>query len=84
MKNTMFQYATRHKILADTDLITLDEAVTLFDKNKSDYIERLDKDEEPQMCIWIDCDTNDSYGKTLHNWYADDFKVIDGELYQKM
>lgn len=84
MKNTMFQYATRNKILADTDLITLDEAVELFNKNKSDYIDRLDKDEEPQMCIWIDCDTNASYGKTLHNWYAEDFKVIDGELYQKV
>ena len=84
MKNTMFQYATRHKILADTDLITLDEATALFDKNKNDYIERLGKDEEPQMCIWINCNTNASYGDTLHNWCAEDFKVIGGELYQKV
>ena len=84
MNNTMFQYATRHGILADTDLITLNEAVELFNKNKSNYIERLGKGEEPQMCIWIDCDTSESYGKTLHNWYAEDFKVIDGELYQKV
>ena len=84
MKNCMFQYATNQRILADTDLITKDDALELFNKNKADYIERLSNDESPQMCIWIDCDTNASYGKTLHNWHAEDFKVIGGELYQKV
>lgn len=84
IKDCMFQYATSQKILADTDLITLDEAKKLFDKNKSDYIERLEKDENPQMCIWIACKNNSSYGDTLHNWYSEDFRVIDGELWQRV
>ena len=84
MKDCMFQYATRHRILADTDLITQDEAMALFHKNRDNYIDRLNKEEEPQMCVWIDCATNASYGKTLHDWCADDFKVIDGQLYQRV
>lgn len=83
-KDCMFQYATNQRILADTDLITLDEAKTLFDKNRVDYIERLEKDENPQMCIWINCETSGSYGDTLHNWCAEDFRVIDGELWQRV
>ena len=84
MKDCMFQYATKHRILADTDLITQEEAQALFDKNKSDYINRLENDEEPEMCIWIDCGTNSSYGDTSIHWTADDIKVIDGELYQRL
>lgn len=84
MKNAMFQYGTDQRMLADTDLITLPDAMGLFNKNKDDYIKRMENDENPQMAVWIDCDTNASYGKTLHNWYAEDFKVIDGELYQKV
>lgn len=83
-KDCIFQYATNHRILADTDLITLDDAKALFDKNKQDYIERLQADENPQMCVWINCDTSASYGETLYNWCSEDFKVIDGELYQRV
>lgn len=41
MKNCMFQYATSQRVLANTDLITLDEAEHLFDKNREDFIGRL-------------------------------------------
>ena len=84
MKDCMFQYGTKHRMLADTDLITREKAIELFDKNKDDFIDRLDKDEEAQMCIWINCKDNKSYGETLHDWCADEFKVIDGELYKKV
>jgi hypothetical protein len=84
MKNAMFQYAAGNKILVDTDLITLDEAVSLFNENKSDYIERLGKDEEPEMAIWINCATNSSYSETLKHWCADDMKLIDGQLYVRV
>ena len=84
MKNCMFQYATRHRILVDTDLITQDEAQKFFDNNRQDFIERLNKNEDPQMCVWINCETSKGYGKTLYDWCADDFKVIDGELYQRV
>jgi hypothetical protein len=84
MKNAMFQYATGNKILVDTDLITLDQAVSLFDENESDYLERLGKDEDPEMAIWINCATNSGYGETLKHWCADDMKLIDGQLYARV
>jgi len=82
--NCMFQYGTKHRMLADTDLITQEDALSLFNKNKDDFIKRMDDDEEPQMCVWTNCKAAGNYGDTLNNWYADDFKVIDGELYQKV
>lgn len=82
--NCMFQYATRNEVISNTDLITQKDAVDLFNKYKPDFIESLEGGHEPEMCIWIDCDTNASYGKTLYHWCACDFKVIDGEIYQKL
>lgn len=79
--NCMFQYATRHKILVDTDLITLDEAMDLFKKNRVDFMHRLTYGEDPEMAVWINCESNTSYGETLHHWDYD-LKIIDGRLYQ--
>ncbi len=84
MKDCMFQYGTNQRMLADTDLITFDEAKALFDKNRDDFIERLENDESPEMALWVQCASNSSYGKTAYHWAADDFKVIDGELYQRV
>ena len=83
-KNCMFQYATRHRIYADTDLITKDDALALFNKNKQDFTDRIGSGDEAQMCIWINCKDSDSYGETLYDWCQDDFKVIDGDLYQRV
>jgi hypothetical protein len=84
MKNTMFQYATNRKIIEDTGLLTLEASKALFENYRSDFIEELELDNNPQMCIWINCEDSYSYGETLLNWCADDFKVIDGELYQRV
>ena len=79
----MFQYATRHKIYANTDLITLDEAKELFDKNRDDFLAR-PVDEESEMVIWINCKNNSSYGDSLYCWCAEDFRVIDGVTYKRV
>ncbi len=79
----MFQYATRHQVYADTDLITLDEAQELFNKNKEDFLSR-PIEEEAEMVLWINCVSNSSYGDSLHYWCADDFRVIDGQLYKRV
>ena len=84
MKDCMFQYATRHKVLADTDLIYMEEAKGLFEKNLDDYITRLENEEDPEMVIWIDCSDRNSYGETLYHWCAKDFKVIEGNLYKRV
>jgi len=83
-KDVMFQYATRHKVLVDTDLITLTAAVELFNKNKEDYKDRLENDEDPEMAIWINCTCNTSYGDTLEHWCSSEFKVFDGRLYKEV
>ena len=77
----MFQYATEKEIIFDSDLLTKGEAVKLFEDNKQDFAKRLLHHESPQMCVWVNCKNNASYCDTLFNWYAEDFKVIDGELY---
>lgn len=82
IKDCMFQYATHKEIIEDTDLITLKEAKKLFDDYRQDFTEKLDCN--PQMVIWINCETNGSYSETLYNWCAEDFKVIEGELYQRV
>jgi hypothetical protein len=81
MKNAMFQYATKYRTLNDTPLITLEEAISLFKENREDFKSRLKSGEEPEMAVWIDCKSSDSYGETLYHWDSD-MKVIDGILYQ--
>ena len=82
MKNTyMFQYATRHSILENTGLISKDEAEGLFCKNKEDFKQRLINGESPEMCIWINCKDESSYGETSIHW-DDSIRVIDGNMYQ--
>lgn len=83
-KNCMFQYATRHRVLVDSNLMSLEDANALFDKNIDDYKERLLNGEEPEMCIWINCKNNSDYHETSKHWHSDDIKVIDGEIYQRV
>ena len=81
LKNCMFQYAIEKEIIFDSDLLTRDEAVKLFEDNKQDFAKRLWHEESPQMCVWVNCKNETSYGDTLFNWCAEDFKVVGGELY---
>ena len=80
----MFQYATKHRIFADTGLITMEAATGLFEKNRDDFISRLENDEDPEMALWINCNHAGDYDETLHHWQAGDFMVIDGQLYKRV
>lgn len=60
-KNCLFQYATRSKIIEDTELVTMDEAVALWNKYLPHVRESWDAFDSPQMCIWIECSSNTSY-----------------------
>lgn len=81
-KDCMFQFATKNEVLFDTDLITLREAVQLFNDNKDSFKDLLSANEDPEMVVWINCTSNTSYGKTLLHWQASEFKVINGDLYK--
>lgn len=60
-KDCLFQYATKHNILVDTELITREKADELLEKNLKDIKGRWNELESPQMGIWINCKTNTSY-----------------------
>lgn len=82
MKNCMFQYATEHQVIEDTGLISMDEALALFDKYKEHF--KHDLDESPEMALWINCKDSSTYSEYLHYWLADEFVNIDGYLYQRV
>ena len=61
MKTYMFQYATKQKIIEDTNLITKTKALDLSARYQPDIKKRWNENESPQMCIWSDCETNTDY-----------------------
>lgn len=82
-ENCMFQYATRHRVIANTGLITSDHALELFNKNRADFIKRLSNDESPEMVIWINCNNDSHYSDSSHYW-DNSLVVIDGNLYERV
>ena len=82
MKNCMFQYATYREVYKDTDLITLEEATSMFNDRKSLFAQHIASGERPEMAIWINCGDNSSYVETLHHWHCDDFIIMDSKLYK--
>lgn len=82
MKDCMFQYATENRTYVDTDLITMDEALELFNKWKGEFKKHLENGQEPEMAIWINCADETCYGETLHHWYHSEFMVCDGALWR--
>jgi len=66
MENTyLFQYATKQKIIEDTDLISFEKAKELWDKYIPDIKKRWNDFESPEMCIWKDCKNNTDYHTIL-------------------
>lgn len=82
IKNCMFQYATRNKVIENTDLITLKEAEVLWDKYQKDIKERWDDFNCPEMCIWIDCLDNTNYHKVEKEIDWRDCELEKGTFYK--
>lgn len=83
-KDCMFQYATRHKIIANTELITRKEAEFLWDKYQNDIQENWDTLSSPQMCIWINCSSHNDYGEVGKDIDYRDCILEDGIFYKKV
>lgn len=60
-KDCIFQFATRHKVYEDTELITREEADALWEKYIGQVKEEWDELSSPEMCIWIDCESNTDF-----------------------
>ena len=79
-KDCIFQYATGNQIFEDSDLLTIIEAKDLWQKYKSDFIERHNRGEDPEMCIWIDCKNSTDYHSTI--WHVSYTTICkDGNIY---
>lgn len=81
-KDCMFQYATRQKIIEDTDLITFEEAKTLWEKYQDDIQSRWNDDEQPQMVVWVDCENNTNYSKAKGEIDYRDCELQNGRFYK--
>lgn len=80
--NCAFQYATKHEVYEDTILITLEQALILWDKYIEKYKEDFQYDDEPEMAVWVDMKSPVDYHTKARYWHSSTVKVIDGDLYQ--
>ena len=81
MKNAMFQFYDGSKIIDDTDLITLDEAMALFNARKDAFALALDNGLDCQMCIWYGCEHDSDYRETLKDWSPSNVKYDGGHFW---
>ena len=80
MKNAMFQFYDGVSVVDDTGLITLDEALTLFDLRKNDFAKALSRDLDCQMCIWHECISDTDYRNAYKDWHSSNVK-FDGKQF---
>lgn len=85
-KDCLFQFALANAltcIIEDTNLITRKEADELWDKHYPRFVRCLQEGKEPEMAIWINCDTDTDYHTTSKYLdYRDNLEVKDGKVYK--
>lgn len=88
-KHCMFQYATSYKyadteIHENTDLITWEEAIELWNKYKPQFIRELQGEYgSPEMVIWTGCEDNTSYSNDA--FHVDHRTLVEnGEFVEKI
>lgn len=74
MKNAMFQFYDGRVIVDDTDLITLDEAIDLFESRKVDFAKSMELGLDCQMCIWHECEHETDYRLAFKDWHSSSVK----------
>lgn len=78
VNNCMFQFYDGNKMVDDTGLITIEQALGLFDGRKSRFASSMASGRDCEMAIWFDCAHDADYRKTLKRWHSDDVK-FDGK-----
>lgn len=72
-------------IPVDTNPISYEEAVALFNEYKDDFVNKLKEDKRPQLCIWEDVGDGEFpiYGKALMDLdYRDELEYSNGRFYK--
>lgn len=81
-KDCLFQYGTKHKVYEDTDLITYDEAKSLWNKWIDHVKDHWDEWDSPEMCIWINCESNTDYSTVGKDIDFRDCELKNGIFYK--
>ena len=81
-KDCLFQYATKQKIFEDTELITREKADELWEKWQEHIKEHWDSFYSPEMCIWVNCNSNTDYHTVRKEIDYRDCKLENGTFYK--
>jgi len=88
-KDYAFQYALgdtplgmTSPVIEDTDLITLEEAESLWSKYLPDFIDRMQNEYRPEMVIWSDMKNNTDYHTEYRYIHGDDCEWDGRNLYK--
>ena len=78
----MFQYATQYQIYVNTNLITHDEAILLWNKWQDHLKAHWNELDSPQMAIWINCNSNTDYHTMEKDIDYRDCELHNGRFYR--
>ena len=83
MKNAMFQYYDGQTMIDDTGLISLDDALELFESRKESFASSLSVGLDCQMCIWHECNHDCDYRVAYKDWHSSNVKYDNGHFWVK-
>ena len=83
MKNAMFQYYDGQTMIDDTGLITLNEAIELFESRKESFAQSMSVGLNCQMCMWHDCKHESDYRLAHKDWHSSNVKYENGHFWVK-
>lgn len=74
MKNAMFQFYDGRVVVDCTGLITLEDAIELFESRKGDFAKSMQLGLDCQMCIWSECKHDQDYRLAFKDWHSSNVK----------
>lgn len=81
MKSAMFQYYDGEKMVDDTGLISLSEAIELFESRKESFALSLSVGLNCQMCIWHECEHDSDYRVAYKDWNSSNVRCENGRFW---
>lgn len=83
MKTAMFQYYDGVTMVDDTGLISLEDAIELFESRKDSFAQSMSAGLTCQMCIWHDCKHEIDYRLVYKDWHSSNVKFENGHFWVK-
>ena len=83
MKNAMFQYYDGVTMVDDTGLISLEDAIELFESRKQSFAHSMSAGLICQMRVWCECKHESDYLVTYKDWHSSNVKYENGYFWVK-